>query len=56
MQGDEESPMSVQVSINTSSILVTLTEEEIYDKNEFKREDNNRVFIRYCIKDRCGSS
>ena len=27
MQGDEESPMSMQVSLNTSSILVVLTEE-----------------------------
>lgn len=26
MQGDEESPMSMQVSLNTSSILVVLTE------------------------------
>ena len=56
MQGDEESPMSMQVSLNTSSILVLLTEEEMYDKNEFKRKDNNRVFIGYCIKDRCSSN
>ena len=56
MQGDEESPMSMQVSLNTSSILVLLTEEEMYGKNEFKREDNNRVFIGYRIKDRCSSS
>lgn len=56
MQGDEESPMSMQVSLNTSSILVLLTDEEMYDKNEFKRKDNNRVFIGYCIKDRCSSS
>ena len=27
MQGDEESPMSMQVSLNTSSILVILTKE-----------------------------
>lgn len=56
MQGDEESPMSMQVSLNTSSILVLLTEEEMYNKNEFKREDNNRVFIRYCTEDRCSSN
>ena len=56
MQGDEESPMSMQVSLNTSSILVLLTEEEMYDKNEFKRKDNNRVFIGYRIKDRCSSN
>ena len=56
MQGDEESPMSMQVSLNTSSILAVLTEEETYDKNEFKREDNNSIFIRYCIKDRCSSN
>ena len=56
MQGDEESPMSMQVSLNTSSILVLLTEEEMYDKNEFKRRDNSRVFIGYRIKDRCSSS
>lgn len=56
MQGDEESPMSMQVSLNTSSILVLLTEEEMYDKNEFKREDSNRVFIGYCTEDRCSSN
>lgn len=56
MQGDEESPMSMQVSLNTSSILVLLTEEEMYDKNEFKREDNNSIFIGYCTEDRCSSN
>ena len=56
MQGDEESPMSMQVSLNTSSILVLLTEEEMYDKNEFKRKDNNRIFIGHRIKDRCSSN
>ena len=56
MQGDEESPMSMQVSLNTSSILVLLTEEEMYDKNKLKREDNNSIFIGYRIKDRCSSN
>lgn len=38
MQGDEESPMSVQVSLNTSSILVILTEEKYMTKMSLREK------------------
>ena len=38
MQGDEESPMSMQVSLNTSSILVVLTEEKYMTKMSLREK------------------
>lgn len=38
MQGDEESPMSMQVSLNTSSILVILTEEKYMTKMSLREK------------------
>lgn len=38
MQGDEESPMSMQVSLNTSSILVLLTEEKYMTKMSLREK------------------
>lgn len=38
MQGDEESPMSMQVSLNISSILVILTEEKYMTKMSLREK------------------
>lgn len=45
MQGDEESPMSMQVSLNTSSILVVLTEGEQYMTKMSLREKITIAFL-----------